>query len=167
MGNWVWISSSSSNLLLSAVTTGYRSALVLRVSPAQGYSPLQLKALHAKYLLLRILPKLPHTLQDNKCIIESSLILFKAKSILISSAIQCMPFNQIAKRNASVCCINPLIKEKNKTIAARLSIWFPRYKKNSGCRRPFLQPEDKEATFIFEIKISIEEEETTCNKKYL
>lgn len=108
VGNWVWISSSSSNLLLSAVTTGYRSLVVLRRSPDQGYSPLKLKALHVKYLLLHIFPKLPQMLQDNKHIMESNLILFKAKSILISSVTQCKPFNQTAKGNTSVCCISPL-----------------------------------------------------------
>lgn len=84
-------------------------------TPAQGYSPLKLKALHANYLLLPIFPKLSQMLQGSKCIIESNLVLFKAKFIFVSSAIQYMPFNLLAKGNTLACCIH-WIREKNKMV---------------------------------------------------
>lgn len=86
---WVWISSSSSNLLLSAVTAGQRSAVVFRISPAQGYSPFKLKALHAKLLLLlHIFSKLPIMCFKTIC------NCFYSQTCFISYAVQCIPFTQ-------------------------------------------------------------------------
>lgn len=126
MGNWAWISSSSSNLLLSAVTTGYRSTPVLWIYPVQGYSPLQLKASHGKYLLLFIFPKPPQMVQNNKHIIESNLILSKAKSLSILSA---MSSDQIAKRSLLYALPSIWIKVNNTIVTARLALMFLKCKK--------------------------------------